>query len=706
MTIKKKIHKLSLKAGLMLLFLSFGLSLNAALVNPSTAANVARNFLRELSASGKSTPDTETVLLYDIIQGEGQAALYIFNIDAQGFMLIAAEDEVYPVLGWSLNGTFNNEDIPPALTEWLDSYRNQIVYLRSEGLVGDEEVRRAWEHYAMDPFRFAPDIPETNGVEPLLQSTWGQGNFYNTFCPPDAMGPNGKALVGCVAVAMGQVLYYYRYPAAGTSSSAYTHSTYGYLSADYGNTTYRWNEMGRTATGKSHLATAELLYHMGVSVQMNYGPSASGAYSHTAAQSLKNYFGYDQTLNLVYKYDYSDNSWASLMKSNLDAGHPMYYHGYGSGGHAFNVDGYQNNTHFHFNWGWGGTYDGYFYLSNLNPGGQTFTSGQGAIINFKPPASAYPSFCNNTETVTGMAGTIEDGSGPIADYQNMSNCTWLVQPTGLISHIEFNFRKFSTEPGQDILYIYDGDDDTAPLLAAISGDSLYPAVVTSGDAAFLRFVTNGSGTAPGWLIAYEAFNPVFCTNFTMFTSPTGIFDDGSTVNHPYNDNTNCKYMIQPTGNNLINLSFNYFSLEDGKDFLRIYDPTTIPTTLLATFTGNATPPDVIATNGQMMLIFYSDNSNNDLGWEVSYTSSIGIDEPIIHPFSLYPNPAATSLTIDFPESFTADVLMIFDVNGKVVLSRSLPGSPTLPFVLDISDLPEGVYLVRAGGFSRKMIVRR
>jgi hypothetical protein len=681
--------------------------LQAEIVPTYRADIVATNFGLELASMGKVSAENGTVSFITTLFANNEPALYVYDISTLGFVIISAEDEVYPVLGWSLKGPFGGiSEIPPAFEEWLKSYTDQIAFIRQEGLKGDQTIKAAWEQYSDISGNSLMGKPEATEVEPLLQSTWNQGTFYNLYCPADAMGPSGKALVGCVAVAMGQVLYYYRYPETGSGFSSYTHSNYGYLSAGYGSTTYLYNDMGRIATGKSHLAIAELLYHMGVSVQMNYGPSASGAYSHVAAQSLKSYFGYDQSLNLAYKYDYTDNNWVALLKANLDAGHPMYYHGYGSGGHAFNVDGYQNNTHFHFNWGWGGSYDGYFYLSNLNPGGQSFTSGQGAIVNFKPPASYYPTYCANNETVTGMAGTIEDGSGPIADYQNNANCTWLIKPTGLISHIDISFTRFSTEAGNDILFIYDGEDQTAPLLATISGDTIWPKITTSGNAAFIRFVTNSSSTAPGWLLSYEAYNPVFCTNLTMFTAAAGVFDDGSTAIHSYNDNTNCKYMIQPSGNNLIQLSFNYFSLEDGKDFLRIYDPTTIPTTLLGTFTGSSLPPDVIAGNGQMMLIFFSDNANGDLGWEVSYTSTVGINEPVIPSFSLYPNPASDKTTLDIPETISPQKISIYDITGRCVVSLNTPAEYAFPLTIHLHDLSEGVYMVRAGDLSRKLIIRR
>ncbi len=696
-----------------ILFLFFGIILftgvSARQVPVSVAQAVAGNFMQELVAGGDHTGEAD-ITLFSIIHQQGDTLLYVFNVHDQGFIIVAAEDEVYPILGYSSQGAFGLEEMPPALVEWLEAYKKQILYIRTKGLTGDGSIRAVWQHYAAPSDVFTPGLLKSNGVEPLITSHWDQGTYYNTYCPSDAMGPGGRALAGCVAVAMAQVMYYYRYPQTGTGSSSYYHWDYGLLSANYSSTTYRWDEMGNISDPKSHQAIAELLSHVGISVEMNYGPTSSGAYSHTAAQALKNYFGYDPSLTLEYKNSYSENSWTNLLKANLDAGQPMYYNGFGSGGHAFNVDGYQNVNHFHFNWGWGGSYDGYFYLNSLHPGSNDFTSGQGAIVNFKPAMLAYPYYCAGSKMITGVAGTLEDGSGPVEDYQNLTDCSWLIEPNAMIDHIDISFIRFNTQAGSDILYIYDGEDATAPLLASISGDTLFPVVTTTGNKAFLRFVSNGSISQQGWLISYEAFFPVFCTNMQLFADPVGVFDDGSGTNL-YNSNTNCKYMIEPPpGNDFITLSFNYFSLEDGKDILRVFDPTTSPSILLGIFTGDAIPPDITASNGQMMLIFISDQVNNDMGWEVSYTSTVGIREAEQTVISLYPNPASDEVIIRYGDDISSLVVSLQDMTGKCVGETVMRQLSEKELRMDLSGISEGIYLLRAldgnQAWQQKIIIKR
>lgn len=692
-----------------LILLTFQLfNVQATVVTTNDATLVAKNLVMEL-ALRQQNPEAGEPELYMAIGESANPLIYVFNIGQDGFVLISAEDEVYPVLGWSMSGAFVQEDMPPALTEWLQSYKDQISFIRQQGLKGDESVREAWSRYLMAEEFFTVDEIESTDVGPLLTTQWNQNAYYNAHCPEDVYGPAGRALAGCVATAMGQVMYYYRYPQTGLSYSSY-YSSYGLLSANYGATTYRWNEMGNIATPKSHDAISELLYHLGISVEMNYGANASGAYSSNAADALKSYFRYDQSLNLEYKNSYSNTAWANLLINNLDSGHPMYYHGFGSGGHAFNVDGYQGTNHFHFNWGWGGAYDGYFYLNSLNPGSNSFTSGQGAIVNFKPPATNYPYNCTGSQTIVGMAGTIEDGSGPIEEYQDGSNCSWLIQPSGLVDRIEISFIRFSTELSSDVLYIYDGTDANAPLLATISGDTIFPSVVTTGGSAYLRFETDSSNTADGWLLYYEAFRPVFCGNLQAYTAHTATFDDGSTYSYDYNNNTNCKYFINPSGHNLISLAFNYFELEDGKDFLKVYDPTTTPSTLLASYTGNAIPPDVFASNGQMLLIFTSDNDKSGKGWEVTYSSAIGISEPVKAAFEFYPNPAADFVTVINSGSDAVKSIRIYDMTGKEMISIQPVDFHNRSSVrLDLKSLASGLYMVRIEGeqseYREKLIVR-
>lgn len=681
----------------------------AAIVPENLARTVAVNFSIELAQRG-TLQEAGDITLTQTYDNQGSPVLYIYNIPSNGFLMVSAEDEVYPILGWSTANDFSTEHLPPALEEWIKSYLDQINFIRAEGLLGDSDIRKAWKHY-LDRSAVASQIPEKLlDVAPLITAKWNQGTYYNALCPVDQDGPSGRALVGCVAVAMSQVMYYYRYPQTGTGTSSFYHGSYGLLSANHGNTTFNWNAMGDKALAKSYEDIAEFVMHVGVSVSMNYGANASGAYSQDAADALKDHFGYDNSLNLVYKGSYTDNAWANLLRSNLDDGHPMYYHGYGSGGHAFNVDGYQGNNHFHFNWGWGGLYDGYFYLSNLNPGGNSFTSGQGAIINFKPPSTSYPLYCSGSSALDALAGSVEDGSGPIAHYENQSSCTWLIQPTGLVDRIEIKFNRFSTQQGLDVVYIYDGVDQNAPLLATISGDTIFPVITTTGGSAFIRFVTNGSTTAQGWMATYEAFRPVFCSSLQLISDPSTTFDDGSGATNNYNHNSNCKYLIQPPGQVIIRLSFNYFAIEDGKDFLRIYDPTTSPSTLLASLTGNTIPQDIVSAANQLLLIFFSDGENADLGWEVSYTTIISVPEPDQTKFDLFPNPATDAVTIRYPAENRPTNISLFDLNGRELTSLSPATSGSGEITLDLPSLPEGLYMLmithHTGITRQKLLIRK
>ena len=229
-------------------------------------------------------------------------------------------------------------------------------------------------------------------VAPLLATTWNQGCDYNADCPVDGDGPCGHVWAGCVATAMAQVMKYWAHPAQGTGSHGYTHSDYGYQYADFSAATYDWAGMPDDY-GEDDIA--ELLYHCGVGLEMDYSPWGSGAYTGTygypnVVSVLEDYFDYDPELDYLYKSDYSTYAWNSMLRNQLDAGRPLVYRGQGSGGHAFVCDGYQGGNYFHFNWGWSGSYNGYYYLNDLTPGGYEFTIDQGAIFDIRPNAPDVP----------------------------------------------------------------------------------------------------------------------------------------------------------------------------------------------------------------------------------------------------------------------------------------------------------------------------
>ena len=373
-----------------------------------------------------------------LIQKENDKEVYyVFNvIDDKGFIIISADDDAFPILAYSFTGSFDIDHIAPATLAMLESYQKQIVEIQTKHLKADENIATQWQSL------LSADYTEkgVTSVDPLLITTWRQGLYYNPDCPVDGDGPDGHALVGCVATAMAQIMKYHSYPAQGTGSHSYYHEDYGTLSADFGNSTYDWASMPNNASGYN-TALAQIGSHCGISVDMNYGPDGSGASTSLVAIALVNYFDYKTSAQMKWKEDYSSAQWDNLLINEINNNRPMEYRGSGpDGGHAFVLDGYQgaSNNHFHFNWGWGGSSDGYYYLSNLNPGGYTFNDYQGAIIGIEPNgATNYPPVVINpidnvsldegfgTHTIN-LSNVFDDVDGDVLTFSVVSSNTSVV----------------------------------------------------------------------------------------------------------------------------------------------------------------------------------------------------------------------------------------------------------------------------------------
>jgi len=649
-------------------------------------------------------------------QLEGEVAYYVFVFDDGGWIAVSAEDAVTPVLAYAFSGGYSREDQPPQFITWMEGYSRQILEARQKGLTPSDEVAGEWERLlSSDPGAFNP-VPDSRDVSPMLTSTWNQGSPYNFLCPADPSGPGGHVYSGCVATAMAQVMYYYRWPVNGTGQHCYNPSGYPQQCADFAATPYKWDEMLNSTTLKD-TAMCLLQWHCGIGVNMMYGAGGSGAYREDAAAAMRNYFKYHPNTELVYKSDYSESEWASLLSENLDAGRPMYYHGFGSGGHAFNVDGYQGSDYFHFNWGWGGSYNGYYYLTNLNPGGSNFTEGQGAIVNIYPdtPSYTYPAYCTGQSELTALRGTIDDGSCPM-NYQNDANCSWLISPQSnydSIVSITISFQRFKTEAGADLVTIYKGSSPLGELVGQFSGMDIPAAVTVDGAEALITFTTNSATTLPGWFASYSAESMDWCQGMTILTEPQGSISDGS-FGYDYKNNTLCRWKIVPEGTGAVELQFTSFHTASENDVLRIYDMDSEE--LLASYSGDYSgsnlPPTVTASSGKMFLIFSTDASDTKQGWEASYTTyAVGTkEESSAGKLLIFPNPASGTLNISLPDTKTQTVdlevssiqgLSLFHEAGQSVKQGGL-------IQLDISSLPSGMYLIRIalpeGSFTGKFMV--
>ncbi|MCD4747006.1 MAG: C10 family peptidase, partial [Bacteroidales bacterium] len=263
-----------------------GNMLFSAEVSNEKAKLIAKNLFYERANQFNNIKYNDIVFVNEtVITGEtGTPVIYIFNlIDEKGFVIISAEDNAYPVLGYSIDGTYNNDDQPPAFIECIENYKEQIIYIKDNNLEANLKIDEAWEKYSKKPAK-----SPMNNVEPLIETMWDQDCFYNELCPVDLSGACERARVGCVAVAMVQVMKYHSYPPQGTGSHGYN-SSYGYLFADFGATTYNWDDMPDYITDHN-FEIAQAGYHCGVAVEMMYGPNGSGAYSGNVGPALMNYF--------------------------------------------------------------------------------------------------------------------------------------------------------------------------------------------------------------------------------------------------------------------------------------------------------------------------------------------------------------------------------------------------------------------------------
>ncbi len=369
----KNMKRLSL---IMALAVMMALPVFAERVTPETARKVATTFLTNNGA--------KSAQLTDLTKVAGFQNLYIFTAE-DGFVVMAADDCVQPILGYSLTNKFVADDMPDNLRWWLQGYDDQIADAVASKAESTAEVAMQWKDLEAGKQRAAmADVI----VAPMIQTKWDQNKYYNRSCPTASGGPDGHVYTGCVATAMAQVMKYWDHPTTGNGSHSYTHATYGEQSVNFGETTYDWanmpNSLNNNSTTTQINAVAELMYHCGVSVDMNYGTGSSGAPSYKVQNALISYFKYSTSSTFIARSEFTDSQWIAFLKSELDESRPLFYSGSNvNSGHAFICDGYRSDDKFHFNWGWSGydgvgTDNGYWTIGSLNPNPGSSGSGSGS----------------------------------------------------------------------------------------------------------------------------------------------------------------------------------------------------------------------------------------------------------------------------------------------------------------------------------------
>ena len=295
-------------------------------------------------------------------------AYYVFNNDAGGFVIIAGDDAVTPVLGYTSTGSFDAENLPDGLKDLLKSYERQIAAL-GDNYVANQTATRAG----------------FTGENLLNTAKWNQMAPFNKYTP-------NNYVTGCVATAGAIVMKYHGYPAKGTGSHSYTWNGKT-LTANFEHD-YDWASMPAKYDGTNDAAfdgVARLMADLGVAVEMQYAKNGSGAYIGNMISALQKYFGYSKLTHLAYIYDMEAEAWNAKLRGEIDANRPILYSASdaSAGGHSFIIDGYKDES-FSVNWGWGGYCNGFYQIGALNPEsegrptGDKYNMGQTAVIGLQP----------------------------------------------------------------------------------------------------------------------------------------------------------------------------------------------------------------------------------------------------------------------------------------------------------------------------------
>lgn len=379
-----------------LLIMAVIFALGTAIANPvdvNTAKSLGQKFVQ---SSFENNRNADLNLYYTVTSDRGDACVYVFNVGTTGFVIVAASDNVRPILGYSQNGNFDATNPHNGAMYMLETYKNSITYAMEENIAATPEIAAEWES-----LKTFGRLPKKNRgkVGPLVQTKWNQNSPYNLFSPQlpananpahISAAPGGRCYAGCVATAMGQLMKYWNHPIQGEGQYGYncvgygpTYYQYGYQYANFGETTYQWDLMprslGNNASQEEIEAVATLLYHCAVATNMTFDWDGSGTTSEIVPGAMASYFDYDYCVRKT-RSSYTLDAWISMLKAEFDLGRPVYYSGQSdSGGHAFVADGYDENDLISFNFGWGGSQDNYYAVDAID-----YHNGAAAIFNYVP----------------------------------------------------------------------------------------------------------------------------------------------------------------------------------------------------------------------------------------------------------------------------------------------------------------------------------
>lgn len=375
------------------------LILSAAQIDQATAKKVAENFY--LQNSKKQIKDIR--LAYIENGDSGSLVFYVFNINENdGWVMVSADDAVTPILGYNTVGHYTAKGTSPEFDYWKNTYKKHIDFIKSQRIQPTKEIKTRWSTYENIENIIRTRVSSVV-VEPLLGDIqWGQGTFYNDFCPQMPLDI-GKAATGCVITAQAQIMKYWKWPSFGNGTTTPYEVKQKIDDVNYNGTpmtlswqfqipsinlsaaNYDWSKMPNQLMWSPNNEIAKLMYHIGASIRAVYGINTA---AYQRSENYTKHFGYDETATQIEAVNFASISeWISILKSEINSLRPIQFGGFAwkSGpGHSWVIDGYDSNDMFHMNWGWNGAANGYYEITLTTPDVPGYKSDQMAIIGIKP----------------------------------------------------------------------------------------------------------------------------------------------------------------------------------------------------------------------------------------------------------------------------------------------------------------------------------
>ena len=393
-----------MRCTLLFLFILLANRLLADNVTAEQAHALATDFFKTNVQTRSTAASPQLQLVWDGEDANTRSAgnlpaFYVFNsTDQKGFVIIAGDDVVMPVLGYSFTNSFVVDGMPSNLKSWMNGLKEQINEARETGLNTSDVVYEAW--------RGVSDMTTGDVVKQYQTAEWDQESPYNTLCPKIE---GTQTVTGCVATAISILMRYHQCPNAGTGTlPAYSYEALVSGAKIHQNVsgrtlghTYAWNDMplqyDRNSSEISKNEVATLMYDCGVMAQSQFNIASAGgtgASTLTAVHGLAEYMNYNKSMLCLRREWYSDAEWIQMLENEIMTVGPVLYGGatLSNEGHQFILDGYTTEDYFRVNWGWSGYSNGYFLISALNPnnqgaGGSTgggFVANQDALFGLKP----------------------------------------------------------------------------------------------------------------------------------------------------------------------------------------------------------------------------------------------------------------------------------------------------------------------------------